>query len=168
VLHFLKDRFGASATTYASHSDGATASADLWTPGAAFSKNNAGVASMNSMADYIAGNLRSLGIRYVIWKQRINSGTGWRSMADRGSITQNHFDHVHITFSNPSASAVAQSTEDFSVAGDSTDMPDPTEPALQPWAIGVIVALVVVAVIVVVGTTLLVVRARQAAASEKP
>ena len=39
-----------------------------------------------------------LGIKYVIWKQRINSGSGWRAMANRGGITANHFDHVHITF----------------------------------------------------------------------
>jgi hypothetical protein len=34
----------------------------------------------------------------VIWRQRINSGTGWRAMEDRGSITQNHYDHVHVSF----------------------------------------------------------------------
>lgn len=39
-------------------------------------------------------------VDYVIWKQRINSldGRGWRMMADRGSITQNHYDHVHVSF----------------------------------------------------------------------
>lgn len=41
-------------------------------------------------------------VDYVIWRQRINSrdGRGWRAMADRGSITANHFDHVHVSF-NP-------------------------------------------------------------------
>ena len=40
------------------------------------------------------------GITYVIWQQRINhgDGDGWRQMEDRGSITQNHFDHVHVSF----------------------------------------------------------------------
>lgn len=39
-------------------------------------------------------------VMYVIWQQRINSldGRGWRGMADRGSITQNHYDHVHVSF----------------------------------------------------------------------
>jgi len=39
-------------------------------------------------------------VMYVIWQQRINSldGRGWRAMADRGSITQNHYDHVHVSF----------------------------------------------------------------------
>ena len=34
----------------------------------------------------------------MIWRQRINLGEGWRDMADRGSITQNHNDHVHVSF----------------------------------------------------------------------
>jgi hypothetical protein len=39
-------------------------------------------------------------IWYVIWKQRINynDGGGWQWMEDRGSITQNHYDHVHTSF----------------------------------------------------------------------
>ena len=37
---------------------------------------------------------------YVIWKQQINynDGRGWLWMEDRGSITQNHYDHVHTSF----------------------------------------------------------------------
>ena len=33
-------------------------------------------------------------------KQRINynDGRGWQLMEDRGSITQNHYDHVHVSF----------------------------------------------------------------------
>lgn len=39
-------------------------------------------------------------VDYVIWRQRINTrdGRGWRQMEDRGSITANHFDHVHVSF----------------------------------------------------------------------
>lgn len=39
-------------------------------------------------------------VDYVIWRQRINTrdGRGWRMMEDRGSITQNHYDHVHVSF----------------------------------------------------------------------
>ncbi|MEN8672573.1 hypothetical protein [Nocardioides sp.] len=48
---------------------------------------------------------------YVIWKQRIISadrlGEGWRPMPDRGSDTQNHFDHVHVSV------ARAQGAYDF-------------------------------------------------------
>lgn len=39
-------------------------------------------------------------VDYVIWRQRINTrdGRGWRMMEDRGSITANHYDHVHVSF----------------------------------------------------------------------
>jgi hypothetical protein len=43
-------------------------------------------------------NREALGIKYVIWKQRVNYGDGWERMEDRGSATENHFDHVHISF----------------------------------------------------------------------
>lgn len=41
------------------------------------------------------------GIDYVIWYQRIYNpeiATHWRDMADRGSNTANHKDHVHVSF----------------------------------------------------------------------
>jgi hypothetical protein len=40
-----------------------------------------------------------LGVKYVIYRQRIyNLGfPGWRPMSDRGGVTANHFDHVHIS-----------------------------------------------------------------------
>jgi hypothetical protein len=43
-------------------------------------------------------NMDALGIKYVIWEQRINHGNGWKPMEDRGGATANHFDHVHISF----------------------------------------------------------------------
>ncbi|WP_432560581.1 SH3 domain-containing protein [Granulicoccus sp. GXG6511] len=53
------------------------------------------------IANWTQENARSLNVEYVIWNQRIwsvaRSGEGWRYMADRGSITANHRDHVHIT-----------------------------------------------------------------------
>ncbi|MEV0236236.1 hypothetical protein [Nonomuraea sp. NPDC050786] len=58
-------------------------------------------AANNALGDRIAAwalaNQGKLGVKYVIWKQRINMGSGWRAMADRGSITENHYDHVHIS-----------------------------------------------------------------------
>jgi hypothetical protein len=50
------------------------------------------------VADWALANRGRFGAEYVIWKQRINFGSGWRWMEDRGSITQNHYDHVHISF----------------------------------------------------------------------
>jgi hypothetical protein len=43
-------------------------------------------------------NQEELGISYVIWEQRVNYGDGWEHMSDRGSATENHLDHVHISF----------------------------------------------------------------------
>ncbi|MEU0237933.1 hypothetical protein ABZ234_09610 [Nocardiopsis sp. NPDC006198] len=41
------------------------------------------------------------GIMYVIYRQQIwdvrRGDTDWRAMSDRGNLTENHFDHVHIS-----------------------------------------------------------------------
>ncbi|MET7466803.1 hypothetical protein [Nonomuraea sp. NPDC005501] len=49
------------------------------------------------LAAWALANKAKLGVKYVIWRQRINQGSGWSAMSDRGSITENHFDHVHIS-----------------------------------------------------------------------
>ena len=59
----------------------------------------------DAVAEYTLEQMKSgqSGISYVIWKQRIaGSWTGyqWQDMEDRGNITANHFDHVHVSF-NP-------------------------------------------------------------------
>ncbi len=52
----------------------------------------------DAIAAYMQANAGSLGIKYIIWKQRIwFPGGSWRMMADRGSPTQNHMDHVHVS-----------------------------------------------------------------------
>jgi hypothetical protein len=54
----------------------------------------------DAVAQYVIDNASRLGIKYVIWKQRIydmRGSGGWEPMEDRGSITQNHFDHVHVS-----------------------------------------------------------------------
>ena len=53
----------------------------------------------DSVADYFIANASTYRIKYLIWRQRIwmpGSGT-WRAMSDRGSVTANHYDHVHIS-----------------------------------------------------------------------
>jgi Transglycosylase SLT domain len=50
------------------------------------------------VARYLQANSRRLLVKYLIWKQRINEGTAWKQMEDRGSVTANHFDHVHSSF----------------------------------------------------------------------
>lgn len=53
------------------------------------------------IAEYAKNNADRLGVMYVIWEQKIwhsgNPGAGWKPMEDRGSITQNHYDHVHVS-----------------------------------------------------------------------
>ncbi|MGO1384064.1 MAG: SH3 domain-containing protein [Arachnia sp.] len=53
------------------------------------------------VANWARNNASSLGIVEVIYAQKIwtsqRSGDGWRSMSDRGSVSANHYDHVHIS-----------------------------------------------------------------------
>src|SRR5690606_486711 len=52
----------------------------------------------DELAEFVLENRDLLKVKYVIWKQRINYGDGWKKMGDRGSKTENHFDHVHVSF----------------------------------------------------------------------
>ena len=52
------------------------------------------------VADYLRANSSALGLYDIIYSQRIwtaqRSAEGWRAMSDRGSVTANHYDHVHV------------------------------------------------------------------------
>ena len=98
VLHHLHERYATRVTTYAAHTECATCSADLWTPGAWYGHDNTALQSMHDLANYLRANASQLGIKYVIWNKRYSSGGAWRKLKDQGSITANHQDHVHITF----------------------------------------------------------------------
>ncbi len=51
------------------------------------------------LADWILAHAAEFNVTYVIWKQRIRyPGGDWQMMEDRGSVTQNHMDHVHVSF----------------------------------------------------------------------
>ncbi len=52
----------------------------------------------DALVNYLLPNAGHFAVKYIIWKQRINSGGGWRGMEDRGSATANHFDHPHVSF----------------------------------------------------------------------
>jgi hypothetical protein len=67
----------------------------------------------DAIAAFAQANHASHSIYYIIWYQRIwnvtRAGEGWRTMSDRGSVTQNHKDHVHISYlSSPSGSPPAE------------------------------------------------------------
>lgn len=61
----------------------------------------------NEIAAWFVTHADRLNVSYVIWRQRIwnpsrdpagASWENWRRMEDRGSPTQNHMDHVHVSF----------------------------------------------------------------------
>lgn len=55
----------------------------------------------DKICDFALKNLTKYGVDYVISRQRIYNpeiATYWRNMEDRGGVTQNHFDHVHVSF----------------------------------------------------------------------
>ncbi len=60
------------------------------------------VALGDDIAAFLQRNANSLNIEYLIWRQRIwiNGQSGWTWMADRGGITANHYDHIHVTVYN--------------------------------------------------------------------
>lgn len=52
----------------------------------------------DQVASWLQANAGQLNIKYIIWEQRIwMPGGSWRMMEDRGSATQNHYDHVHVS-----------------------------------------------------------------------
>ncbi len=63
-------------------------------------------ATGDKIAKYMQRNFKSLGIYYIIWEQRYymnitniyGPANTWNLMDDRGSATQNHYDHVHVSF----------------------------------------------------------------------
>ncbi|GAA3069871.1 coiled-coil domain-containing protein [Streptosporangium carneum] len=53
----------------------------------------------DEIAAWAIKNAQRLGIMYIIYRQRIwhvRSGS-WRMMSNRGGVTANHYDHVHIS-----------------------------------------------------------------------
>lgn len=63
----------------------------------------AGKALGDAIALYLQQNHAKYHVHYLIWRQRNwnvernTSLTAWRAMADRGGITANHYDHVHVS-----------------------------------------------------------------------
>lgn len=59
----------------------------------------------DKIAEYAIQNMASRGISYIIWKQRFYApfdskygpANTWNPMPARGSVTENHYDHVHVS-----------------------------------------------------------------------
>lgn len=66
------------------------------------------------IADYVWKHRKRLGLKHVIWKQRIKSTSVqpgvWRKMANRGSPTNNHMDHPHVFLSGKTVAARTSNT----------------------------------------------------------
>ena len=66
----------------------------------------AGSTKGDELAEYLTKNMNESGVYYVIWKQRFympqfniyGPANTWNLMPNRGGITANHFDHVHVSF----------------------------------------------------------------------
>ena len=60
----------------------------------------------NQVAQYAVDNISNAGISYIIYRQQLYApvdniygpANTWNQMPDRGSITENHYDHVHVSF----------------------------------------------------------------------
>lgn len=56
-----------------------------------------GIALGNGIRDFLLKNAKTLGVDHVIWRQHIYYPNGTsEAMEDRGGLTANHFDHVHV------------------------------------------------------------------------
>jgi hypothetical protein len=55
-----------------------------------------------AIARWVRANAKQLGASEVLYAQHIwtvqRSSEGWRTFPDRGSVTANHYDHVHVSF----------------------------------------------------------------------
>ena len=59
----------------------------------------------NQVAADVTSNMTERGISYVIWQQKFYApfdsiygpANTWNQMPDRGSVTENHYDHVHVS-----------------------------------------------------------------------
>ncbi|KAK9242107.1 hypothetical protein V1506DRAFT_548532 [Lipomyces tetrasporus] len=62
--------------------------------------------SGQAIAEWVMNHRAELSLKYVIWGQKIWNPSRdvvvpwsqWRPMEDRGSITANHWDHVHVSY----------------------------------------------------------------------
>ncbi len=60
----------------------------------------------DQLAEYLTKHMDELGVYYIIWKQRFympqqniyGPANTWNIMPNRGGITANHYDHVHVSF----------------------------------------------------------------------
>ena len=60
----------------------------------------------DQLVEYLIKNMNELGVYYIVWEQRFympqfniyGPENTWNLMPDRGGVTANHYDHVHVSF----------------------------------------------------------------------
>lgn len=60
----------------------------------------------NELVKFLTEHMDDLDIKYIIWQQKFympvrniyGPANTWNLMPDRGSLTANHYDHVHVSF----------------------------------------------------------------------
>lgn len=113
VANLVAKRIGSDPSTYPGHSPTQEQAID-------FMQANRANEPGDTIADFLWGNANALGLQYEIWKQRIRgayAGNSWQGMADRGSDTQNHFDHVHGSFNRSPGSGEVSSNATYQGGG---------------------------------------------------
>ncbi|MEV4065557.1 coiled-coil domain-containing protein [Nonomuraea dietziae] len=71
----------------------------MMSPGGSMA-TGANLARGDELAQWLIANGSRYGVMYIIWKQRyydIRTGGGWDMMSNRGGVTANHWDHVHVS-----------------------------------------------------------------------
>jgi hypothetical protein len=129
IVEWIVNRTGISSSTYVGHSPSIGRAAD-WRP---HSRDEG-----TQLANWFLANTKSggkpLGIDYVIWQAQIYQlSSGVKQMEDRGSFTQNHCDHVHISFVK-SVSFDAASTTPWGNAPPPDSTPPKQKDAAPPKA----------------------------------
>jgi uncharacterized protein with LGFP repeats len=96
AVRFIQDTTGFGASTYPGHDPVMGRAADI--------RPNSS-ANGTRLANWLMANTGPLGIQYIVWSGQIyniaRANDGVRYLADRGSVTQNHMDHVHVSFRTP-------------------------------------------------------------------
>lgn len=96
----LSDTFDIPAFTYVGHDPDSTHASDFMLPGGGH--NAYWVNRGWELAHFAQTFHTKLKVHYIVFRQTIwnteRASEGWRPMANRGNWTQNHMDHVHISY----------------------------------------------------------------------
>lgn len=126
-------------------------------------------ATLDAVRQYAVANRQRLGVKYVLAKQReYSQAAGWtdgKAMEDRGSPTDNHMDHCHISFLMMGGTGGDARVDGGSTPDGTPSMSDRVDSVLPDWMTGVD-GLLLKALGVGVAATLVVLGAKQTVTKE--